>query len=134
MSEAVVRALIVAAVVLGPAGAVALARRRPTRRATAAGLPTGLSLFTAAGCRWCGPALDALRDHGADVNVIAAPDPLFDAMRIRSVTTAVVVGNGGSIVMRRSGPVVASDAAALAEAAKRRVQRDQVRRGLGRSG
>ncbi len=118
MSGLLVRFVILAAVVVAPAGIVAIGRRRPGRRREAAGLPQGLTVFTAPGCRWCGPALSALADRGATPKVVSAPHPAFDGLRVRSVPTAVVVDGSGMVVMRRSGPVVVSDAGALAAAAQ----------------
>ena len=134
MSDLAVRLAVVVLVVGIPVTAVLLARRRPGRVRTTAHLAPGITVFVAPGCRLCGPAIDALHRAAATPDIVRAPDGAFDELRVRSVPTAVVVGEGGRVLARRSGPAVAADAAVLAATAERAAEQVSPRRPSRRDG
>ena len=112
------RLVILAAVVAAAFGAVWLAGRS-SRRSPAAGLGSGLVVVTGADCRWCDRLLAALahRHPGRGVTIIDVRTAGEAGLTVRSVPTALVVGDEGRVIMRRTGPAAVADLDRLVEEA-----------------
>ncbi len=107
-------ALVVALVGAGYLAAGLVERRRLR---TVPGLAPGLTVFTGAACRLCAPALAALQARGVEPRVVDASAAPPSLGTIRALPLAVLVAEGGEVVMRRSGRSVITDAPDLAAAA-----------------
>ena len=107
--------LIVIGVVLAVAFlAVAIWERRPMTRAVAG---PGVTLITGADCRICGQALAALQHHGVSPRLMDVAEAAH--LGVRSIPTVVITGADGTVILRRSGRTVVSDAARIAGVARR---------------
>lgn len=98
-----------------------LYERRPgmgghVRRRVEGVLAEGVWLVVREGCRLCGPARSALQSAGVDPGLVSSERA--DAVGVKSVPTALVVDCTGSVVLRRSGRSVLTDAAAIVDVAR----------------
>lgn len=79
-------------------------------------LPSGVTLVTGPNCSLCDAANRALRAAGlqpATVPVASVP-----GLGVRSVPTALVVGTGGELVLRRAGRAILTGIPAIVAAAR----------------
>jgi hypothetical protein len=104
------RSVLLVTVIVASFGAVWVAGRAG-RHLTLAGLPGGFVVVTGPDCRWCERLLTALarRHPGQPVSVIDVEAAGRAGITVRSVPTALVVADGGRVVMRRSGPAAFED-------------------------
>ncbi len=111
MTGLVLRMAVLVVLVVAAGWAVWVGERHRGRRTL--GLPPGLTLVTGSGCVLCGPAERALRAAGAVPGLVDVRD-LPDGSAVASLPVALVIGSDGTILMRRSGRSVISDAGSIA--------------------
>ena len=114
MTGLLLRVILLVVAVFGVGLFLRLARNAGRRQVS---LPAGLVLVTGPDCKLCAPALQALRAAGADPAVVDVADARDVVGFVTSLPTALVIGDGGAVLTRRSGRSVIIDAAALAAVA-----------------
>ena len=110
MSDVIVRAVVVVALMLVAVGVARLAARwqRPVHRPPdlhGLGMPAGIVLFTSTECRNCRNALAAAEDTGAPIRQIThelEPD-VFEKAGVEAVPLTAVVGGDGSVTATFAG-------------------------------
>ena len=100
---------VVVVVIVALAALITLVWER--RRRTAAGLTSGITVVTAAGCRLCPLALAAVAGSDVPVTVIDIND--WTDRSVRSVPTALVADRSGNVIASRSGRSAVADMGAL---------------------
>lgn len=116
MTALALRATVLALVVLGAFVAVRLWEQRRGRVTT--GLAPGVTLVTGPDCRLCEPALEAIRAGGVEPTIVDVEHGRRVLGSIASLPVAVVAASDGSLVMRRAGRSVITDATDLVSAAR----------------
>lgn len=109
-----IRAILLAGILLVAFAAVGVANRRPGRVGSL--VPPGLTLVVASGCVLCGTARSALDAAGGAYRVVDVHDATRFGIAGATVPYAFVGDAAGRVVMVRRGGTVASDARALLEA------------------
>jgi hypothetical protein len=71
-------------------------------------------LVTGPGCALCEPAKRALRAAGAEPHTIDIADLDRTTVAVSALPVALVIGDDGTILRRRSGRAVISDAGRIA--------------------
>jgi hypothetical protein len=116
MTALLLRIILLVAAVFGVGLVLRLGLNTGRRRVS---LPAGLVLVTGPDCKLCAPALRALQAAGAVPTVLDVANTRADVGPVTSLPTALVVGDGGAVILRRTGRAVIGDAAALVAAAER---------------
>jgi hypothetical protein len=117
MTGLVLRSVVLAIVVFAAFVAVRLWERRGGRASP--GLAPGITVVTGPHCRLCEPALDAIRTGGGEPDVVDIAQGRLVLGPISSLPVAVVASPDGTLVLRRSGRSVITDAGDIVRAAKR---------------
>jgi hypothetical protein len=113
MTGLLLRVIVLATAVFGVGLILRLALNAGRSRVN---LPAGLVLVTGPDCQLCAPALRALRAAGADPAVVDVSVADEVVGLVTSLPTALVIGDGGVVLVRRAGRSVILDAETLAAA------------------
>ena len=113
MTELLLRVGLMAAV-FAAAFLIATMVQRRTGAGRYLDLPPGLVIVTGPDCRWC-DRLEAALTQKTDVTyrVFNHTQAAARGLVVRSLPTALVVANDGTVTMRRSGPPALHDVDAL---------------------
>ena len=114
MMDVVIRVALVALVLAAAWTAAAVLERHRGRRG--GGLSPGVTLVTGPDCRLCEPAERALSEHGVAFETVDLSAVRERIGGVMSLPVALVVGDDGSIRLRRAGRSVITDAAEIAAA------------------